>query len=76
MVVIPKLLGLLLAQVADAVESLTEGGIIAANYLIVRIFWDVNKPLYIIWKHMQSTSPCLMDAGIHIVAGQIKFTNE
>ena len=69
MVVIAKLLGMHLAQITDTLESLIERRIITTNDLVAWVFRNVNKPVYILWKCVQSASPCLMDAGVHIVAG-------
>ena len=69
MVVIAKLLGMHLAQITDTLESLIERRIITTNDLVAWVFRNVYKPLYILWKHVQSTSPCLMDTGVHIVIG-------
>ena len=69
MVVIAKLLGMHLAQITDTLESLIERRIITANDLVAWVLRNVDKPLYIIWKRVQSTSPCLMDTGVHIFVG-------
>ena len=69
MVVIAKLLGMHLAQITDTLESHIERRIITTNDLVAWVFRNVYKPLYVLWKRVQSTSPCLVDAGIHIVAG-------
>ena len=69
MVVIAKLLRVHLAQIADTIEGGIERGIIATNDFVAWVFRNVYKPLYILWKHVQSASPCLMDAGVHIVVG-------
>ena len=69
MVVIAKLLRVHLAQITDTLESLIERRIIATNDLVAWVFRNVYKPLYILWERVQSASPCLMDAGVHIVVG-------
>ena len=69
MVVIAKLLGMHLAQITDTLESVIKRRTITTNNLITWIVRNVNKTFYILCKQMQSTSPCLVDAGIHIVAG-------
>ena len=69
MVVIAKLLGMHLAQITDTLESLIERRIIPTNDLVAWVFRNVYKPLYILWERVQSASPCLMDAGVHIVVG-------
>ena len=69
MVVIAKLLRVHLAQIADTIEGFIERRTITTNDLVTWVIRNVNKPLYILWKRVQSTSPCLMDTGVHIVVG-------
>lgn len=62
-----------LRKVADTEKCLTERILIASDYLVVRILWDMNITSQIVNQHAKSRRPCLVDSYVHIFAFQIEF---
>ncbi|MPM19642.1 hypothetical protein SDC9_66068 [bioreactor metagenome] len=69
-------LGVHLGEVADAIESCVEGVFIASYDLIDRIAGNVNFSYHVVDVHGESSCPCSMDTGVHVVSLDIESTHE